>query len=265
MPSNTDAYSPEKIAELIEATGIKKANLPALQTLVLGTLAGAFIAFGAMFYTVVVTGSELGFGPTRLLGGIAFSLGLILVVVAGAELFTGNNLIVMAWADKKISTRQLLRNWTLVYLANFFGSIASAAIFSASGAMALGDGATATTAYTIVETKMHLSALELFTRGILCNALVCLAVWLSVSSHTVSGKILAILFPISAFVALGFEHSVANMYLFSLVIIDGGGSASWWDLANNLLVVTAGNIIGGSVLVGLVYWLCYIKKSPDPD
>ncbi len=261
MPFPGDAYSPKQIAESINNVGIKKANLPTLQTVTLGVLAGAFIAFGAMFYTVVITDSHLGFGPTRLLGGVAFSLGLILVVIAGAELFTGNNLIVIAWAEKKITSKQLLRNWGLVYLANLIGALASAWFMWRSGLLDSGDGAVASTALKIAEAKINLPYEQSFIRGILCNALVCLAVWLCFAAHTVSGKILAILFPISAFVALGFEHSVANMYLIAVAIFQGGTDISWAAYAINLATVSAGNIIGGSVLVALVYWLSYLYHS----
>lgn len=264
MNQEHDAYSPKQIAARVNTVGIAKANLPALQTITLGVLAGAFIAFGAMFYTVVITDSALGFGPTRFLGGIAFSLGLVLVVVAGAELFTGNNLIVIAWAEQKISGKQVLRNWSLVYLANLLGSLASAWFMALSGSLHGADGAVAITALNIAENKIAMSTMESFIRGILCNALVCLAVWLCFSAHSVSGKILAIILPISAFVALGFEHSVANMYLISVAIFATDTTITWLDFLQNLIPVTAGNIIGGSVFVALVYWLAYLHQSALP-
>jgi formate transporter len=271
-----DAYAPPEIAARIETAGVKKAQLPALQTMVLAILAGAFIAFGGMFYTLVVTDSGLGFGPQRLLGGIVFSLGLILVVIAGAELFTGNNLIVMAWADKKISSHQLLRNWLLVYIGNFIGAAATALIVYWSGILSLGDGALGETAKAIALGKVQLPFMEAFFRGVLCNTLVCLAVWLCFAAHTVSGKILAIIFPVSAFVALGFEHSVANMYLIPIGYLAGIGETSATGLMSyftatngitlsgffgNLVPVTLGNIVGGSVFVALVYWLVYLRDT----
>ncbi|MDG1772477.1 MAG: formate/nitrite transporter family protein [Oceanicoccus sp.] len=260
MDPVNDAYSPQQIAERVNNAGVNKATLPVLQTLTLGILAGAFIAFGAMFYTLVITDSLLGFGPTRLLGGMAFSLGLVLVIIAGAELFTGNNLIVIAWAEKKISIDVLLGHWLLVYIANLIGALGSAGLVVFSGIMNSNEGAVAATAISIAEHKVALSPLQAFVRGVLCNTLVCLAVWLCYAAHTVSGKILAVGFPITAFVALGFEHSIANMYLISSVIFQGDTSISWMDFANNLIPVTAGNIIGGSVLVAMVYWLCYLYK-----
>jgi formate/nitrite transporter len=227
----------------------------------LGLLAGAFIAFGAMFYMAVITGSSLGFGPTRLLGGLAFSLGLILVVIAGAELFTGNNLIVIAWAQRHISTSQLLRSWIIVYIANFIGATLAALFFNFSGALDLADGAMRTTALNIASHKASLNFAQAFTSGVLCNALVCLAVWMSLAAHTVSGKILAIVFPISAFVTLGFEHSIANMYFFGLFILQPDSGIGLSDMAQNLFPVTLGNIVGGSLLVALVYWICYLKQE----
>jgi formate/nitrite transporter len=261
--SAIDAYSPREIAGLVEEVGVAKARLPALDTLVLGVLAGAFIAFGAMFFTLVTTGNDLGFGINRLIGGIAFSLGLILVVVGGGELFTGNNLIVMAWADHKITALQLLRNWSLVFVGNFVGTVGAAILVHLSGVLALDGGAFAASAAQIASAKVALPVTEAFFRGILCNALVCLAVWLCFAAHTVSGKILAIIFPIAAFVALGFEHSIANMYfivLGSLIDADGVTFASF---LGNLIPVTLGNIVGGSVLVALVYWLIYGRR-PTP-
>ena len=260
QPPPQDAYPPAQVAAMVEAVGVKKANAPFLQLVMLGLLAGAFIAFGAMYYTLTVTGSELGLGPTRLLGGAAFSLGLVLVVVAGAELFTGNNLIVMAWADRKVSTAALLRNWVIVYLANAVGALACVLLMQLSGALSLGGGAVAATAVAIAEGKLALSFQEAFFRGILCNALVCLAVWLCMAAREVMSKILAILFPISAFVALGFEHSVANFYLIPMGMLAKGG----FDLAGllgNLLPVTMGNIVGGSLFVALVYWVCYLRPA----
>ncbi len=257
-----DAYAPAQIALLVEQGGVAKVHLAPLQTITLGVLAGAFIAFGAMFYTLTITGSDLGFGPSRLLGGIAFSLGLILVLVGGAELFTGNNLIVMAWADRKVTTRQLLRNWVIVYLTNFVGALGAAALFYLAGALDLSGGEVGQTAARIAETKLNLDFSTAFFRGILCNTLVCLAVWLSFAARTVSGKILAIIFPISGFVALGFEHSVANMYLIPIGMLAEGSGIDLAALLANLLPVTLGNIIGGSGLVALTYWLVYLRRPP---
>lgn len=258
-PNTIDAYAPAQIAHIVENVGVAKASMPALKTLVLAVLAGAFIGFGAMFYTVAVTETGLGYGPTRLLGGVAFSLGLILVVVAGAELFTGNNLIVMAWASRRIGTGMLLRNWGLVYAGNLAGALATALFVHGSGI--LEGGAVADTARGIASAKLQIPFAEAFLRGMLCNTLVCLAVWLCVAAHSVSGKILAILFPITAFVALGLEHSVANMYLIPAGILAGAEGATAASVLGNLLPVTLGNIVGGSALVALVYWVAYLREE----
>jgi formate/nitrite transporter len=258
-----DAYAPAQIARLVERGGIAKVRLSAMQTATLGTLAGAFIAFGAMFYTLTITGADLGFGPGQLLGGVAFSLGLILVLVGGAELFTGNNLIVMAWAERKVTGRELLRNWVLVYVANFVGALGTVALFYLAGALELSGGAVAQTAARIAQTKLDLDFATAFFRGILCNTLVCLAVWLSFAARDVVGKILAIIFPISAFVALGFEHSVANMYLIPIGMLAAGTGVDLAALLRNLVPVTLGNIVGGGGLVALTYWLVYLRRPPE--
>jgi formate transporter len=197
-PTGIDAYAPAEMAARVEEAGVGKARLPALPTLVLAMLAGAFIAFGAMFYTLVMIGNDLGFGPSRILGGIAFSVGLVLVIVGGAELFTGNALIVMAWASRRISLAALLRNWLLVYVGNLAGALGAAALVYLSGTLALDGGEVARTASMIAEAKLSLPADQAFFRGVLCNALVCLAVWLCFSARDVTGKILAIIWPISA-------------------------------------------------------------------
>ena len=260
-PSSIDAYAPAEIAIRVNSLGVKKADMAFLSLVTLGILAGIFIAFGAMFYTVVITGSSLGFGPTRLVGGIVFSLGLILVIVAGAELFTGNNLIVIAWAQRDVSSKKLMRNWLIVYCANFVGASFAAYVVTFSGTLDLADGAVRANALAIVNHKADLDFVQAFSSAVLCNALVCLAIWLSMAAHTVSGKIMAIIFPISAFVTLGFEHSVANMYFFSLFIFQPGSGIGFIDLLQNLLPVTLGNIIGGSGLVALVYWICYLRQA----
>jgi len=262
-PEVLEVVAPARIAQLVEEVGVRKAELPLVPTLTLGILAGAFIAFGAMFYTVAVTGSELGFGPTRLLGGLAFSLGLILVVIGGAELFTGNSLIVMAWADRRVGTAALLRNWALVYIGNLIGALATALLVHLSGVLSLGGGTVAATAEAIAQAKIALTPLEAFVRGILCNTLVCLAVWMCFAARSATGKILAILFPITAFVALGFEHSVANMYLIPVAALQAEGTIGVMDVLANLVPVTLGNIVGGGILVALVYWLIYLRKDHD--
>jgi formate/nitrite transporter len=259
-PHPLDVVAPARIAQLVEEVGVRKVKLGFWQTLTLGVLAGAFIAFGAMFYSVVVTGSELGFGPTRLLGGLAFSLGLVLVIIGGAELFTGNSLIVLARANGRITTAALMRNWAIVYLGNLIGALGAALLVHLSSTLNLNTGAVGETAVAIAQAKLGLSPLAALARGVLCNVLVCLAVWMCFAAHSVSGKVLMVLFPITAFVALGFEHSVANMYLIPIAMLHSGV----FDLAGfglNLLFVTIGNVFGGGVLVALVYWLVYGRNA----
>lgn len=259
----TDAYAPAQIAQRIEQIGVAKARADALTLLVLAVLAGAFIALGALFYSVVVTGSELGFGITRLLGGLSFCLGLVLVVVAGAELFTGNNLIAMAWASGLVSHRGLLRNWGLVYAGNVVGALGTVALVSLSGLM---DGPVGDTVLKIAQAKTALPPLEAFTRAILCNALVCLAVWLVAGARSVTDKILAVIFPVTAFVAVGLEHSIANWFFLPLgLLLDAGHAMTAVAALQNLVVVSLGNIFGGSVLVAGVYWLAYLRPARHTD
>ena len=260
------AFSPAQIAEKVDAIGVAKARMPLLAVVMLGIVAGGFIGLGALYYTIVVSDAQLTFAASRVLGGLVFSLGLILVVVAGAELFTGNNLLVMAWADKKISTAELLRNWILVYVANGFGAVSLAVIVYLSNHGAMNDGAVATKYVQIAEGKMALSFVAAFFKGVLCNLLVCLAVWLALAGHSVADKILAIVFPISAFVAAGFEHSVANMYFIPLGLLYSGAEiAQWGKFLLSLIPVTLGNIVGGSVLVAAVYHLIYNRALRKPS
>jgi formate transporter FocA len=276
-----DAVLPHEMAEKAEAAGVKKAGLSVAATFILAGLAGAFIALGAVFATTVTAGAagHLSFGVTRLLGGLVFCLGLVLVVVAGAELFTGNNLIVMAWASRRIGTGSLLRNWVIVYAGNLVGSIATAVLVVASGQYAFGAGAIGTNALAIADAKCSLGFVQAFALGILCNALVCLAVWLCFSARSTTDKILSIIFPITAFVAAGFEHCVANMYFIPVgLLIAEFAPPEFWQAAGgvagdypnlgwsrfalgNLLPVTLGNVVGGSLLVGAVYWVVYRKDA----
>jgi formate transporter len=270
-----DALPPPAMARRAEESGIAKASLPIGKMLVLAVLAGAFIALGAVFSTTVTAGSgDLAFGVTRLLAGLTFSLGLILVFVAGAELFTGDNLVVMAWAARKVTTGRLLWIWGLVYLGNFAGALATAVLVYASGQYELGGGAVGEQALAIAAAKTDLEFGRAIVLGALCNALVCLAVWLAYSARSTTDRILAIVPPIAAFVAAGFEHSVANMYFIpaGLLLAENnewlGGLAAAPDvsgltwgtfLLDNLLPVTIGNVIGGTVMVGAVYWFVYLR------
>lgn len=249
----TDLYRPAEIADLVEKAGVAKATAPLHALVALSVLAGAFIAFGAAFYTVAMTGADPGFGPARVLGGVVFSLGLILVVVGGAELFTGNALIVMAFVDGKVTAGGLARNWSIVYLGNAVGALLLAAAVHQTGLLA---GPFGETAAAIARGKLALGPVEVFARAILCNALVCLAVWLSFAARDVTGKILAIVWPVTAFVALGLEHSVANMYLLPVGLLAGAPGAAADALAN-ISIATIGNVLGGAGGVALAYRLAF--------
>jgi formate/nitrite transporter len=274
-----DALLPPQMAERAETIGVAKASMDAPRLFVLAVLAGAFIALGAVFATTALAGSSaLPWGPARVLGGVAFSLGLILVVVGGAELFTGNNLIVMAWASGRVSTPALLRNWAIVFVGNFAGAAATALAVCLAGTARGGNGAFGEAAFAVAQAKLALHPVQAVVLGMLGNALVCLAVWLGYSARTTADRILAIVPPISAFVAAGFEHSVANMYFVPYAIFVAaldpdwvgahppvvGAAAPTWSafLVRNLAPVTLGNIIGGAVLVGAVYWFVYLRGRP---
>ena len=275
-----DAFAPGEIAALVRTRGVAKANADVVPAFVLGILAGAFIGLGGVFATVVGTDDSIGFGVTRWLAGIAFSLGLILVVIAGAELFTGNNLMVMAVASRQVTAARLLRTWVIVYAGNFVGALSIVAMVSLAGWWTLDDTAVGSSALSIAATKTSLSFGTVFFRGILANALVCLAVWLATGGRSVVDKVVAIVPPIAAFVATGFEHSVANMYFVPVALLIGRDHA-WMDatsgvpdtsgltwgsfLVDNLLPVTIGNVIGGGLLVGAVYWFVYLRRSAGEE
>jgi formate/nitrite transporter len=272
--SGMDAFAPGEIAALIETRGVAKANASAITTLVLGVVAGAFIGLGAVLSTTILSGSTPGSGAARWLAGIGFSLGLILVVVAGAELFTGNNLLVMGLVSRRITVALLLRNWALVYVGNLIGATSIVLMVWLAEWWKQSEGAVGATALSIAAAKTSLPFGVVLMRGVLANALVCLAVWLATGGRTVTDKVIAIVLPISAFVAAGFEHSVANMYFIPVgwllkrePTVVAAATATEEQLAsldivgfgNNLAAATIGNVIGGAVLVGLVYWFVYLR------
>ena len=265
----SSAYSPAQIATLVDTIGVKKATMPLLPLLMLGLLAGAFIGLGAMLFVLVKSDVTLSFAHSQLLGGLAFCLGLILVIVAGAELFTGNNLIVMAWADNKISLYGLLRNWTIVCTANLVGAAGMATLVFFSGHPLMNNGAIAEQYIHIAAAKSDLSNTEMLFRGILCNVLVCLAVWMTIAGKTLIDKVIVVIFPITGFVAAGFEHSVANMYFYPMALLIQHFTVpeltvsliTYWDFIRNLFFVIIGNLIGGAVFVGLVYHVIYQRKN----
>ena len=282
-----DALLPAAMARKAEEVGVAKVGLPLMKMFVLAVLAGVFISFGAVLATVATASSgtpgapgaapALPFGVSRLLAGLVFSLGLVLVVVAGAELFTGNTLIVMAWASRRVTTARVLRSWAVVYAGNLVGAVATAAFVYWSGQPLRDGGAVGRRALEIARAKTSLPVRDAVILGILANVLVCLAIWLTLSARTVIDKVAAIVFPITAFVAAGFEHSIANMYFIPAgLLVKSQAPGSFWSrtglakgtfahlnlqsfVIGNLLPVTAGNIIGGALLVGLVYWFVYLR------
>lgn len=268
-----DAYSPKQITQRIDQVALAKVRLPFLSMMMLGILAGVFIGLGALAFVLVKSDPSLSFASSQLLGGLVFSLGLILVIVAGAELFTGNNLIVMAWADGKISSAMLLQNWFVVCIANFIGGLGLALLVFLSGHTEMNNGQIAEQYVQIALDKTSLTFCSAFFKGVLCNILVCMAVWMALAGHSVVDKVMAIIFPITIFVAAGFEHSIANMYLIPLGILIqqsadipiGAGVISWSGLFSNLFPVILGNLFGGSVLVGLVYHVIYRRTGRDEN
>lgn len=274
-----DPLLPPEMARRAEEIGIAKAKLDTLSLLTLAVLAGAFIALGAIFMTTTLAGTadQLPYGVARLLGGVVFALGLILVVIGGAELFTGNNLMVMAWASRRIPGVALSRAWVLAYVGNFIGAGGAALLVFLAGHHGFGQGAVGEMSLRIAQAKMTLGPIHAFFLGILCNILVCLAVWLTYSAHSVTGKVLVIVPPIAAFVAAGFEHSIANMYLIPAgLLIKWFAEPSFWQAISatpqqyalltlegairNLVPVTLGNMVGGGVFVAAIYWFVYLRK-----
>lgn len=287
-PTAADPLTPGDIAVLAEDLGVKKARQDTATLFGLAVLGGAFVALGGLFASVTIAGAadHFPYGVTRLLMGVTFSLGLILVVVAGAQLFTSDTLMVMAWASGRLKTRRMLRVWTTVWLGNFVGALGTAVLVFLAGHYAFGEGAVGSVALYLASAKTHIPPAQAFFLGILCNVLVCLAVWLSMAAQTTTGKILAIQFPITAFVAAGFEHCVANMFFVPYgLLIQWGAPESFWTMlgveraaadipldqfAVNLGAVTLGNWVGGALLVGSIYWLIYrrdqsaaLSKQPD--
>jgi len=268
-----DLFSPQEIAARVSEAGEHKTHLTLLRLCLLSVLAGAYIAFGAVFSAVSITGmgGVWPYGFMKVIAGLTFSLGLILVVLSGAELFTGNSLMIISWMHRKITLSQLLRNWVIVYLGNFVGSLTIAILVLLGKLYTFSSGELGKTMLTLAITKTQYSFIQALVLGVLCNILVCLAVWMASSSRTTGGKVLAIVFPIAAFIAAGFEHSVANMYIIPVALLMKAFdpvfaaslgldlSALTWSnfFLRNLLPVTLGNILGGAGFVGLFYALIF--------
>jgi formate/nitrite transporter len=259
----SNAFAPQEIAERVQGVGVKKARLPLLSQLILSVLGGAFIGMGALFYVLIHSDAGLGFAARQVAAALSFCLGMLLVVVAGAELFTGNNLIVMARAQGSIGSGEVVRNWTIVFAGNLVGTAGLALLVWLSGHPGMNDGAVGRDYLRIAEAKAALPFMVALWRGILCNALVCLAIWMSYAGRSVIDKAVAIIFPIAAFVAAGFEHSIANLYYFAMALLlaPQASMPMLGGMLRNIVAVVIGNVIGGSVLVGLVYYLIYIRLS----
>lgn len=276
---NVNDLSPKEIAEKVVEVGCTKAKLPFFKMLVLAILAGVYIGFGGELATMISHDLKIGVGFTQFLAGSVFSVGLMLVVIGGAELFTGNSLMILACLHGNAKVSGLLKNWGTVYLGNFIGGVLLALLMFMAGLWKFNDASLGLKAVTIANAKVNLSFLEAFSRGILCNWLVCLAVWLAFGSRNIVGKIFAIYFPIMAFVASGFEHSIANMYFIpyglfikssilskfamsSSVQLPNLANLTWGNFfIKNLLPVTIGNIVGGAFFVGTIYWYVYLKEG----
>jgi formate/nitrite transporter len=264
---NLQAYSPAEIKEAVEKVGVKKATLPFLSSFMLAIVAGGGVGFGALYYTIIASDPTFSFATVRVVGGLVFTLGLALVLVGGAELFTGNNLIVMAWASGKVSTRTMLRNWTIVYFGNFIGALGLVVLVYFSHHLDMNDGRIGLSVLNTAAGKIRPDMVTLFFKGILCNVLVCAAVWLAYAGRSVTDKMVAVILPVSAFIAAGFEHCVANMYFLPLawLLVQTGHAPANFDaslvtmtgIIHNLVPVTLGNILGGAGFVGAAYWAIY--------
>lgn len=272
--------SPKEIGSYVENVGVQKANNKFIQTLILGMLAGAFVSIGG-FSSAVASHSIENVGVGKLVAGIVFPVGLMFVLICGAELFTGNCLLTVAYAQKKISLKKMVKNWTIVYFANFIGAFVIAFLLYHSGLLGTNEGKLGGYAIKVAAYKCGLNFTQIFTSGILCNFVVSLAVWGSYAAKDVTGKVAIAFFPIMAFVIAGFEHCVANMYYLSLGLFAKTNPAyielshqtaekvaniNLAYIVQNLAASTLGNIVGGGVFVGLAYWLIYIKtESKNTD
>ncbi|TCT37844.1 formate transporter FocA [Martelella mediterranea] len=277
---NFDAFPPHVMAKKAEDVGVAKATKDPVSSFLSAVTAGAFIGIAFIFYTVVTTGNaDMGWGANKMLGGLSFSLGLMLVVILGADLFTSTVLTVVARASRKITWSQLFKNWALVYCGNFVGAFGLVLIMQAARHYEGDSGLLGLNYMHIAQHKLHHTFIQAVALGIMCNVLVCLGVWMTYAARTVTDKLLAVVLPVAMFVAAGFEHCVANMFQVPMAILTkNGASPEFWEKAganiadyadltwsnfilHNLIPVTIGNIIGGGLFVGLVYWFIYLRPS----
>ena len=256
-----DALAPAAIEAKAEVIGSGKATMPLGRAFVLACLAGFFVGMGGMFMLAVKSDSTLSFAASSLLGGLSFSLGLFSVLVAGAELFTGNNLMVLGFLRGKYGFGKLVRSWLVVYAGNLVGSLVLAAVLLAANFAGMNGGAVGETAVAVATAKTSLPFATAFFRGIMCNVLVCLAVWLGFAGKTVVDKFLAAAIPVTAFVTCGFEHCVANMFFLPFGMVLSGGSVTLGGVVTNIVAATLGNIVGGAILFAGAYWLAFGKKA----
>lgn len=266
----SDAYAPAEIQDKVEKLGVKKAHMPALASFMLAIVAGGSIGLGAMFFALVLADPTYSFATQRVLGGAVFTLGLAIVMIGGAELFTGNCLLVMAWCNRQLRTAEVLRNWTIIWLGNLVGALGLIFLLEMAHFGALGNGAVGDAIVRLAVAKASPDMVAIFFKGILCNILVCLAVWLSYAGRSVADKIAGMILPVSAFIAAGFDHCVANMFIlpFGWLLVEAGHAPAGVDvsvltlarIAHNLVPATLGNIVGGAGFVGLIYWAIYRKS-----
>ncbi|HEY0328473.1 MAG TPA: formate/nitrite transporter family protein [Rhodopseudomonas sp.] len=265
----SDAYSPAEIQDKVEKLGVKKARMPFLPEFMLSIIAGGSIGLGGMFFVIVLADATLGFAIQRVLGGVVFSLGLALVMIGGAELFTGNCLIVMAWWNGQIRTGEVIRNWIVVWVGNLVGALGLVFLLYMAHFADLNNGGTGTAMLKLAIGKMSPDAVTIFFKGILCNLLVCLGVWLAYASRSVADKMAGMVLPVACFVAAGFEHCVANMFFLPMawLLAETGHVPAGLDVSvitlfnimHNIIPATLGNIVGGAGFVGLIYWAIYRK------
>jgi formate/nitrite transporter len=251
--------TPSQTAQRLVEWSTAKSALSPDRLIVLGLLAGFFIALGGAFFTAVMAELSLSHGPSRLLGGVVFSTGLLLVCMSGAELSTGNCLMVSAWAAGRLKLGDIRHNLVIAYASNAVGALALVALIAGSGLLETGHGRTAA---AIAEAKMNLSFEQAFVRGVLCNALVCLAVWMILAGRTIPSKLAGLILPISAFITLGFEHSIANFYLLPAGLL-AGAAGTLGAACANLAAVTLGNLVGG-IVIALAYWAAYLRGENEP-
>jgi formate/nitrite transporter len=265
-----DAYSPAEIQDKVEKLGVKKARMPAMASFMLAVVAGGSIGLGGLFFSLVLADPTLGFAAQRLLGGLVFTLGLAIVMIGGAELFTGNCLLVMAWANRQLATTEVIGNWTIIWLGNLVGALGLVGLVFMAHTGGMNGGRVGDAMVALAVTKLTPDAVTIFFKAILCNVLVCLAVWLSYAGRSVTDKLMGMVLPVSAFIAAGFEHCVANMFLLPigwLMAVTGHapagvdvGAFGVGPIAVNIAAATAGNIVGGAGIVGLIYWTIYRKS-----